>query len=142
MDEALFALSQSGSSLVKLDLFNTPITDKTALSFAKQHINLRYISFSRCNALTSPGLRSCLRNLKAAEFLALRENVLHDEVLSALASMSMPFLMVVDISSCSHLTTEGVKQLAQALPHVLVNTSYERSKKYQISDGTEFLRTV
>ena len=130
-DEALSWLAESGSNLIKLDLFNTQCKDQTVMKFVTNHHHLRYISFSRCNGLTSNGIIACFKHMREVEFLSLRENALHDEVLKALSAAKLPYLAMLDISSCSQISVECVKNLQQQNPHILINTAHERSKKYQ-----------
>lgn len=57
---------------------------------------------------------------------------MRDDVFYALLASNLPSLVLIDISSCSQLSPEVQKTLRIELPHVLVNTEHEASKKYQM----------
>lgn len=81
--------------------------------------------------MSSKGMITCFNYIKEVEFLSLRENSMRDDVLRALYSADLPNLVLLDISSCSQISPEVVAMVQLQLPHVLVNTCHEKSKKYQ-----------
>merc|ERR1712137_432652 len=134
-DDALYRLARSGNSLVKLDLFNTRITARTAIQFVSKHKKLCYISFSRCNSLGPDGFQECIRLMKSVEFLFLRDNALTVKIIETIHLASLPSLVLVDISGSAFANPDAVKLLQSRMPHLLVNILVDNSKKYSMLEN-------